>query len=101
MWPWRTRHTSIDTCAFIGTSISRRAEDPFTGHIACEPGAAPYTNFNEKFTAECHQLNAELGNVEHTRFDIEQAPTSIGSSPGSPQINSRHVHQSTTNLPPS
>ncbi len=45
-------------------------EDPFTGLIAPEYGAAPYENFNEKITAECYRPNAEIGNFEHISFDF-------------------------------
>ncbi len=45
-------------------------EDPFTGKISPEPGAAPYANFNEKITAECYRPNAEAGNFEQISFDL-------------------------------
>src|SRR5215469_3620242 len=45
-------------------------EDPFTGRIAPEPGAAPFDNFNEKITAECYAPNAEMGNFEHISYDL-------------------------------
>ncbi|MEO7003665.1 MAG: glycoside hydrolase, partial [Ktedonobacterales bacterium] len=45
-------------------------EDPFTGAIPLEPGAAPFENFNEKITAECYRPNAELGNFEAISFDL-------------------------------
>jgi alpha-amylase/alpha-mannosidase (GH57 family) len=45
-------------------------EDPFTGQIPSEPGAAPYANFNEKITAECYRPNAEAGNFESISFDL-------------------------------
>jgi len=45
-------------------------EDPFTGKIPHEPGAAPFDNFNEKITAECYRPNAELGNFETISFDL-------------------------------
>jgi hypothetical protein len=45
-------------------------EDPFTGLIPHESGAAPYANFNEKITAECYRPNAEQGNFEHISFDL-------------------------------
>jgi hypothetical protein len=45
-------------------------EDPFTGKISPEPGAAPYANFNEKITAECYRPNAEAGNFEYISFDL-------------------------------
>jgi Domain of unknown function (DUF3536)/Glycosyl hydrolase family 57 len=45
-------------------------EDPFTGNIPYEPGAAPYPNFNEKITVECYRPNAEEGNFDHISFDL-------------------------------
>jgi len=45
-------------------------EDPFTGRIAPEFGAAPFENFNEKITAECYRPNAEAGNFERISFDL-------------------------------
>ena len=45
-------------------------EDPFTGRIPSEPGAAPFSNFNEKITSECYLPNAELGNFERISFDV-------------------------------
>jgi len=38
--------------------------------IGHEAGAEPYENFNEKVTAECYLLNAELGNFEQMSFDV-------------------------------
>lgn len=45
-------------------------EDPFTGRIPPEPGAAPYQNWNERITAECYRPNAALGNFEHISFNV-------------------------------
>lgn len=45
-------------------------EDPFTGSVPPEPGAAPYANFNEKITAECYRPNAEAGNFAYISFDL-------------------------------
>ena len=45
-------------------------EDPLTGLIPTEPGAAPYANWNERINAECYRPNAELGNFEHISFNI-------------------------------
>ncbi|HEX8994787.1 MAG TPA: DUF3536 domain-containing protein [Ktedonobacterales bacterium] len=62
-------------------------EDPFTGQIPAEPGAAPFDNFNEKITAECYLPNAELGNFARISFDLgptlaswlaEQRPDVLG-----------------------
>jgi len=45
-------------------------EDPFTGVISPEKGAAPFANFNEKINAECYRPNAELGNFEVLSFNL-------------------------------
>lgn len=44
-------------------------EDPLTGKIPLEQGAAPYRNWNERIHAQCYRPNAELGNFEHISFD--------------------------------
>jgi alpha-amylase/alpha-mannosidase (GH57 family) len=45
-------------------------EDPITGLIPQEVGAAPYQNWNERIHAECYRPNAELGNFERMSFNI-------------------------------
>lgn len=50
-------------------------EDPITGEIAREEGAAPYLNWNEKILQQCYRPNAELGNFERISFNI--GPTLI------------------------
>ena len=45
-------------------------EEPFSGQIPIEPGATPFTNFNEKITAECYQPNAQVGNFDALSFDL-------------------------------
>jgi alpha-amylase/alpha-mannosidase (GH57 family) len=45
-------------------------EDPLTGMIPDEPGAAPYANWNERVHAECYRPNAELGNFEYISFNV-------------------------------
>lgn len=45
-------------------------EDPFTGQLPIEPGAAPFANFNEKITTECYRPNAEAGNFEVISYDL-------------------------------
>lgn len=45
-------------------------EDPFTGDIPKEAGAAPFENYNEKITAECYRPNAEAGNLARMSFDL-------------------------------
>lgn len=50
-------------------------EDPLTGEIPIEPGAAPYRNWNERINAQCYRPNAQLGNFERMSFNI--GPTLI------------------------
>lgn len=45
-------------------------EDPLTGEIPIEAGAAPYRNWNERIHAECYRPNAELGNFERISFNV-------------------------------
>ena len=45
-------------------------EDPLTGLIPHEMGAAPYHNWNERIHKECYRPNAELGNFERISFNI-------------------------------
>ncbi len=45
-------------------------EDPLTGVIPPESGAAPYPNWNERIHAECYRPNAELGNFSRISFNI-------------------------------
>src|SRR5947209_12541170 len=45
-------------------------EEPFSGLMPNEPGAAPYDNFNEKITAECYRPNAMAGNFDEISFDL-------------------------------
>jgi hypothetical protein len=45
-------------------------EDPISGLIPAESGAAPYNNWNERIHAECYRPNAQLGNFEHISFNI-------------------------------
>jgi alpha-amylase/alpha-mannosidase (GH57 family) len=45
-------------------------EDPLTGEIPIEQGAAPYRNWNERIHAECYRPNAELGNFGKISFNV-------------------------------
>lgn len=45
-------------------------EDPLTGKIPQEPGAAPYHDWNEKIYDHCYRPNAELGVFERVSFNI-------------------------------
>jgi len=50
-------------------------EDPLTGEIPLEPGAAPYSNWNERIYDHCYRPNAELGVFQQISFNI--GPTLI------------------------
>ncbi|MCD6401067.1 MAG: DUF3536 domain-containing protein [Anaerolineales bacterium] len=45
-------------------------EDPLTGELPVEKGAAPYHDFNERILAECYRPNAILGNFEYISFNV-------------------------------
>jgi hypothetical protein len=45
-------------------------ENPVTGIIPNEIGAAPYPNWNERIHRECYQPNAKLGNFERISFNV-------------------------------
>ena len=45
-------------------------EDPISGLIPKEMGAAPYGNWNERIHAECYLPNTLLGNFEKISFNI-------------------------------
>ncbi len=45
-------------------------EDPVTGLIPYEPGAAPYRNWNERIHSECYRPNADLGNFGKISFNV-------------------------------
>lgn len=45
-------------------------EDPLTGIIPTEPGAAPFNNWNERILQECYRPNVELHNFERISFNV-------------------------------
>ena len=45
-------------------------EDPLTGEIPQEYGAAPYPNWTEKIYHSCYLPNAQAGNFEKISFNI-------------------------------
>ena len=45
-------------------------EDPLTGEIPVEPGAAPYRNWNERIHSQCYFPNALVRNFERISFNI-------------------------------
>ena len=60
---------SIYLCLY-GHFYQPPRENPFTGLLPIEPEATPYTNFNEKITAECYRPNAEEGNFAAISYDL-------------------------------
>lgn len=61
---------SIKAICVHGHFYQPPREDPITGLISDEPGAAPYRNWNERIHAECYRPNAELGNFKRISFNI-------------------------------
>lgn len=51
-------------------------EDPLTGEIPIEPGAAPYHNWNERIHSQCYYPNALLRNFNRMSFNM--GPTLMG-----------------------
>ncbi|MDE2945028.1 MAG: DUF3536 domain-containing protein [Gemmatimonadota bacterium] len=45
-------------------------EDPWTGRIRGEPGAAPFENWNERIAAECYEPLARAGAFDWLSFDL-------------------------------
>lgn len=45
-------------------------ENPFTGAIPEEPGAAPYHDWNERIYDQCYKPNADLENFSRISFNI-------------------------------
>ncbi len=45
-------------------------EDPLTGEIPIEPGAAPYRNWNERIHSQCYFPNALVHNFERISFNL-------------------------------
>jgi len=44
--------------------------NPFSSEPLVEPDAAPFTNWNERITAECYRPNAEIGNFDRISFNV-------------------------------
>ena len=57
-------------------------EDPWTGVVPEQPGAAPFHDWNERITAECYRPNAELGTFEQLSFNV--GPTLLLVARGAP-----------------
>lgn len=68
--PSRERQVGLINVSIHGHFYQPPREDPFTGILPNEPGAAPFANYNEKITEECYRPNAEAGNFEHMSFNL-------------------------------
>ena len=44
--------------------------DPWTGDVAPQPAAAPYSDWNARIDAECYKPNAERGNLRRMSYDL-------------------------------
>lgn len=72
-------------------------EDPLTGRIPIEVGAAPFQNWNERIHAECYRPNAELHNFEQISFNV--GPTLLAwMAHHDPQTVAKIVAQDAANL---
>jgi len=63
-------HAAIAYLCLHGHFYQPPREDPFTNVLPLEPGATPFTNYNEKITVECYRPNAEAGNFEAISYDL-------------------------------
>jgi alpha-amylase/alpha-mannosidase (GH57 family) len=45
-------------------------EDPLTGQVPQEAGAAPFHDWNERILDQCYRPNASLGNFQKISFDL-------------------------------
>ncbi len=61
---------SVSALCVHGHFYQPPREDPLTGEIPLEPGAAPYNNWNERILAECYAPNAAAGNMARISFNI-------------------------------
>lgn len=72
-------------------------EDPLTGKIPQEPGAAPYHDWNEKIYDHCYRPNAELGVFERVSFNV--GPTLLDwMAENHPETSRRIIDQARANL---
>jgi alpha-amylase/alpha-mannosidase (GH57 family) len=60
----------IKTFSIHGHFYQPPREDPLTGIIPHEPGAAPYNNWNERILDECYLPNARLNNYQKISFNV-------------------------------
>jgi alpha-amylase/alpha-mannosidase (GH57 family) len=62
--------TNTTAFAIHGHFYQPPREDPRTGTIPQEPGAAPYENWNERINATCYAPNSKLGNFQAISFNV-------------------------------
>jgi hypothetical protein len=60
----------LDAVCVHGHFYQPPREDPLSGLVPDEAGAAPYRNWNERIHAECYRPNAVLGNFQKISFNI-------------------------------
>jgi alpha-amylase/alpha-mannosidase (GH57 family) len=63
-------YDGLDAVCVHGHFYQPPREDPLSGLIPDEAGAAPYRNWNERIHAECYRPNAVLGNFQKISFNI-------------------------------
>jgi hypothetical protein len=68
--PKRTEKKLTRALCIHGHFYQPPRENPLTGVIPNEDGAAPYANWNERIHEECYRPNAKLGNFERISFNI-------------------------------
>lgn len=68
-----TKHTHSRNKTYVcfhGHFYQPERVNPFTDMIPLEETATPFSNYNEKITAECYRPNAEAGNFDLISFDV-------------------------------
>jgi hypothetical protein len=64
------RSMTVRSFSIHGHFYQPPREDPITGMIPEEAGAAPHKNWNERIHAECYRPNALLRNFEKISFNV-------------------------------
>ncbi|NPV56542.1 MAG: DUF3536 domain-containing protein [Anaerolineae bacterium] len=61
---------TLRACCIHGHFYQPPREDPITGEIPPEPGAAPHKNWNERIFYQSYKPNAELGNFSRISYNL-------------------------------